>query len=201
MSSASKGHSFEREVAVILSKWMTNNERDDIFYRSQSSGARATQRNKSGKKTEGQHGDIAAACSQGEPLMNLWNIEVKTGYATKSKLKDGTNKIVNWDVLDLLDSKQKTPTLWQMWFQCTIDASLSKRQPILIFRRNLRSVCIIITLNYFLSLMKYFGYTKLSKIEVMIPDMYEPNNKIIIMRFDDFLSWVNAKSIIDLGIK
>jgi hypothetical protein len=35
----------------------------------------------------------------------------------------------------------------------------------------------------------------------MIPDMYEPNNKIIIMRFDDFLSWVNAKSIIDLGIK
>lgn len=201
MSSASKGHSFEREVAVILSKWMTNNERDDIFYRSQSSGARATQRNKSGKKTEGQHGDIAAACSQGEPLMNLWNIEVKTGYATKSKLKNGTNKIVNWDVLDLLDSKKKTTVLQEMWNQCTIDASLSRRQPLLIFRRNLRSVCVAITLDYYLVLLKYFGDFKISKIEAEIPDMYEPNNRMIIMRLDDFLLWIDAKSIMDLSIK
>lgn len=197
-----KGGSFELEVAKKLSLWLTNNKRDDLVCRTDTSGGRATVRTKNKKETNKYlYGDLKHSDDLAKPLFDKWSIECKTGYATKSKLKDGTNKIVNWDVLDLLDSKQKTPTLWQMWFQCTIDASLSKRQPILIFRRNLRSVCVVITLNYFLSLMKYFGYTKLSKIEVMIPDMYEPNNKIIIMRFDDFLSWVNAKSIIDLGIK
>jgi hypothetical protein len=197
-----KGGSFELEVAKKLSLWLTDNKRDDLVCRTDTSGGRATVRTKAKKETNKYlYGDLKHSDDLAKPLFDKWSIECKTGYATKSKLKDGTNKIVNWDVLDLLDSKQKTPTLWQMWFQCTIDASLSKRQPILIFRRNLRSVCVVITLNYFLSLMKYFGYTKLSKIEVMIPDMYEPNNKIIIMRFDDFLSWVNAKSIIDLGIK
>jgi len=41
-----KGSSFEREICTILSKWWTNNERDDVFWRTAGSGARATTRSK-----------------------------------------------------------------------------------------------------------------------------------------------------------
>ena len=197
-----KGGSFELEIAKKLSLWLTSFKRDDLVCRTDTSGGRATVRTKKKKETNKYlYGDLKHSDDLAKPLFDKWSIECKTGYATKSKLKDGTNKIVNWDVLDLLDSKQKNPTLWQMWFQCTIDASLSRRQPILIFRRNLKSICVAITADYYLRLCKYFNYPKILKIETFIPEMLPPNDSMIIMRLEDFLLWIDAKSIIDLGIK
>ncbi len=89
-----KGNSFEREICVLLSKWWTGGKRDDIFWRTSNSGGRATVRNKAGKKTKNQYGDICAVDPIGKPLLDLVTIEVKRGYgrATLFELIDKPNK-------------------------------------------------------------------------------------------------------------
>ena len=81
MVKSSKGSSFEREVCKELSLWWTNQEADDIFWRSHTSGARATQRKKKGKTTYGQDGDVTATHPCGQPLLDFFSIEIKRGYA------------------------------------------------------------------------------------------------------------------------
>jgi hypothetical protein len=93
-SGSAKGHAFERMCCRLLSNWWSNGERDDIFTRTASSGAMATQRIKKGKKQFGQYGDIQAADPIGQPLMNVCVIECKDGYARDS-------------IADLLDKEDR----------------------------------------------------------------------------------------------
>jgi hypothetical protein len=74
-----KGSNFEREICKLLSRWWTSGERDDVFWRSSQSGGRATQRAKSGHKTFGSYGDIAAVDPIGQPLLRYFTIELKRG--------------------------------------------------------------------------------------------------------------------------
>lgn len=83
-SGKAKGGAFERLICKKLSLWWTHNKRDDVFYRTASSGGRATQRSKKGKHTHGQYGDIQAVDPIGQPLMDLCVIECKDGYAGDS---------------------------------------------------------------------------------------------------------------------
>lgn len=175
-----KGASFEREIAKELSLWWSGGAREDIFYRSHSSGGRFTQRKKSGKDTALQGGDITCSDPDGELLIKNWNIECKTGYGAKTKAS-----IVRWDVLDFIDSKQKEPTLRQMWEQCERDAYLTQREPILIFRRNNRNPCIMITIDYRHKLRQYFNAANYYSITIV----YSENN-CCIMNLSDFLSWI-----------
>ena len=78
----SKGPPFEREVCHALSLWWTKGERDDVLWRSQNSGARATSRSKVGKTTAGQYGDIAATDPTAAPVTALAVWECKVGYST-----------------------------------------------------------------------------------------------------------------------
>ncbi len=82
-----KGSNFEREICKQLSLWWTNNKRDDVFWRTSGSGARATVRSKSNKKTFGQCGDVQATDPIGQPLIDLCTIEIKRGYS-KSTFAD-----------------------------------------------------------------------------------------------------------------
>lgn len=94
-SSNRKGHAFENKIAKMLSVWWTGDpDRDDVFIRSDSSGARATARSKVGKTQFGQYGDIQAADPIGQPLMDLCVIECKDGYARHS-------------IADLLDKESR----------------------------------------------------------------------------------------------
>lgn len=90
-----KGSSFERKICKQLSLWWSGGKRDDIFWRSSQSGGRATQRSKSGRKTFGSYGDIAAVDPIGLPLLEVFTIELKTGKS------HGT-------VADVLDWKAKS---------------------------------------------------------------------------------------------
>ena len=82
-----KGSNFEREICKQLSLWWTDNKRDDIFWRTSGSGARATVRSKSKKKTFGQYGDVQATDPIGQPLIDVCTIEIKRGYS-KSTFAD-----------------------------------------------------------------------------------------------------------------
>ena len=83
-----KGSQFERDFSRSLSLWWTGGERDDVFWRSQNSGGRATVRSRVGKKTSGQYGDIAATDKLGEPLLRIFTFELKRGYNAASAGND-----------------------------------------------------------------------------------------------------------------
>ena len=77
---ANKGSNFEREICKRLSEWWSDNKRDDIFWRTSGSGARAKTRSKKNQKTFGQCGDIQATDPIGQPLIDVCSIELKRGY-------------------------------------------------------------------------------------------------------------------------
>ena len=88
---AGKGSQFEREFAKLLSRWWTEGERDDVFWRSSNSGGRATIRQASGISTFMQAGDIAATDPIGIPLLEVITFELKRGY-TSTTLSDVIDK-------------------------------------------------------------------------------------------------------------
>jgi hypothetical protein len=175
-----KGGSFEREIATLLSLWWSDGERSDIFYRSHASGGRFTMRRKSGKDTANQGGDITCSDSVGEPLIKEWSIEIKTGYGKKTD-----SGISRWDVLDFLDSRQKEPVLQKMFDQSRRDAVLTDRIPILIFRRNGRTPCIMFYKSYYEELVGYFGHYEGDCITYRIHNLFH-----IIMPFQNFMEWI-----------
>jgi len=190
-----KGGSFENEVCKVLSLWISQSERDDIFRRSVSSGAQFTQRRKSNKDTAYQGADITFADPIGEPLIKKWSIECKTGYGGKSKKTiKGTDvsyiEEKRWDVLDFLDSKQKEPTLQKMWNQCKRDAELTLRRPVLIFRRNHREKCVVVEQSYFIFLRDYFGKEP-NRLQISLK-----HDVLCVFSLEDFLNWAEDISCI-----
>lgn len=113
MGKAAKGSDFERELCKRLSRWWTDGERDDIFWRSSQSGGRATQRTKIGKTTFGSYGDIAAVDPIGAPLIKFFTIE----------LKRGSSYGCPGDLLDFKPDNEKHP-----WVQCLRQAIRSHEQ-------------------------------------------------------------------------
>lgn len=95
MGGKNKGNSFERELCTKLSLWWSGGENDAIYWRTASSGGRATQRAKKNKKTNAHYGDICATDPIGQPLLDLAVIEAKRGYkeATIGCLVDRPRKI------------------------------------------------------------------------------------------------------------
>lgn len=74
------GNSFEREVSIALSKWVSNDEKIKVFERRASSGG--GRYDKSGKSVT--CGDIDARMEMGMPFINTFHVECKK-CLTKSK--------------------------------------------------------------------------------------------------------------------
>ncbi len=79
-----KGTPFEREMCRLLSEWWTGGKRDDIYWRTDGSGGRATNRAKKGKQTANSVGDVGALDPYGQPLLDLAVIELKRGYPSST---------------------------------------------------------------------------------------------------------------------
>lgn len=101
--SKQKGSAFEKEICKKLSLWWTANERDDVFWRTAGSGARANVRARMGQKTYGQHGDICATNPIGDPLIDVLTLELKKGY----------NDATFQDLLDV--PSDAVPKKWEEW--------------------------------------------------------------------------------------
>lgn len=88
----SKGSGFEREIAKELSLWMTNGQRNDLFWRTHSSGALGTIGN---RKME--YGDIMAIDDLGKPLTDNYHIECRCGKIIRLRdLAFGRGNIVDF---------------------------------------------------------------------------------------------------------
>jgi hypothetical protein len=151
-----KGGAFENEICKQLSLWWSDGQRDDLLRRTAGSGGKATSRWKGGKNTANEHGDISFSDEIIKPFIDRYNIECKTGYASKIK----------WDVLDIIDSKQKSTVLEKFWNQCKEDALKSHRIPLLIFRRNGRGKCICLEVSEHRDLINLVGFISLTKLVV-----------------------------------
>ena len=108
--SSSKGSDYERDMCRMLSRWWTGGARDDVFWRSAGSGARAKVRGRANQDTAGQHGDIAATDPIGAPLIDMFTIELKRGYSEHT-FQDLTDRQADGGVQE-----------WERFFTQTIES-------------------------------------------------------------------------------
>lgn len=71
-----KGSQFEREICARLSLWVSGGRRRDVFWRTATSGGRATVHKKRGEKLR-QSGDIGAVAPEGHCLTDKFYFELK----------------------------------------------------------------------------------------------------------------------------
>ena len=197
MNPKKKGGAYELEIARDLSLWYTEGKRDDIFFRSHSSGARATMRSKSGKRTKGQYGDLCASDPIGEPLIKVWTGECKSGYGRKAtirvkgKRREGQKVEVPWCILDILDSSFKLPKFLELWGEATAEAKAARGTVPILFLRRLRKASLIV--------MPHYEYTKWrdvfggNNIPAMIQIRRVWDSEIDIMNLNDFFIWTKEK--------
>ena len=129
-----KGSAFERQIAKELSLWWSNGLYDDWFWRSTTSGARATQRGKQNQATFGQYGDIQATHPKGRSLLELVVIEIKRGYNHTC-------------IYDMLDAKPDAATqIFEQWILQVTEECLAAEVPywFLITKRDRRNTMIFL---------------------------------------------------------
>lgn len=174
-----KGSSFEREISKRLSLWWTEGERDDIFWRSDQSGGRATQRAKQGKSTSNSYGDLACIDPIGQPFIDQFCIELKRGYS-----KDLA-------ILPILDNPKAKHSLIEFWNQCERDRELAGRpHSMLIFKRDRMKECIMLKSSLFRKLERWHGNWELPYIRITTRHISK-----IVIHLNDFLNWVEPETI------
>src|SRR5574343_326078 len=145
-----KGGANEREKSRNWSLWWTENERDDVFWRIQGSGGRATQRTKTGRETAAAYGDLRAEDPSGIPLISICVIELKKGY----------NKEL--DILSLIDGKGGKYTFFRFWEKVCSDADAAGKagwgnEPMLILHRDYKLPVVVIRASFYNDIANYCG--------------------------------------------
>lgn len=161
-----KGNSYEILVSRQLSKFLTEGNRDDLFWRSSNSGGRQTVRARKGIDTHNQAGDICNTHPDGEVFMEVFVLECK-------HYKD-----VN---LWCLFTETKGNTVMGWWDVHLEKAKEVKKLPILIIRQNHKP-------DLFISSKR--SATKLAKCCKIEPKMivnYAKEN-MYIYKFEDVLN-------------
>lgn len=187
-----KGQDFEREICTDLSIWFSRGIRDDIFWRTAGSGARATQRAKKGKTTSNNYADVTSTHPYGNALLEKFVISIKRGYTAK-KNKKSLNCLSLLDMIDKPDRFKTKPLLVQWWEELERDIknSQSSKKGLIICRRDRRQKLIIMGRETFL------------EIDRQKPCMFPPYNSgcwlmahglnVQVMQLDNFFYWCNPE--------
>ncbi len=102
-----KGGEFERNICKQLSLWWTENERDDIFWRTAGSGARHTTRQKKNISTENSAGDVCYIDQLGKPFIDYFLMELKRGYTSKGRLTQKLMEEIRFILVELVAPVEK----------------------------------------------------------------------------------------------
>lgn len=185
-----KGGKFERDMGKALSLWWTDNATDDVFYRTASSGGRATVRAKGKKATYGQYGDLQAVDPIGKPLMDLCVIECKDGYPGQSPF-------------DLLDEPRKQNPKFREFFEQCLDEQKQAKAPfwMLIARRKGKVPMVYIPYGMYRMLKD----TTWAHIEDAFPmayltvQIFSKPRKVICVQLSEFIKLVRPGDIIKMA--
>lgn len=126
-ASNKKGGEFERWVCRRLTAWASpaGVERPEWFWRSSTSGAKATQDAAKGRRTV-MGGDIMSIVPEAGWFTSLFSIECKNRHDY------GNLDLILWNMGDFQE--------W--WAQCVRDANRDRKQPLMIVKRYQRPVLI-----------------------------------------------------------
>lgn len=184
-----KGSPFERDISRELSLWWSRGEHDDLFWRSDASGARAKTRSKSGKRTLGQHGDICSTSHLSHELIDLFVIELKRGYS-------------KWSILDVLDKKDKAAqqVLEKFIEQVLTDMRLSKTPFWMIIARRDQRDSVVLVANEFKKVYEAkIGKTFLHGVNHLYCKFFHKNlNQVVefsLIKLRDFFDNVDPEEI------
>jgi hypothetical protein len=122
-----KGGIFERIICRKLSLLVSDNQRDDIYWRSAMSGGRARIQLNKGTVNETQAGDVSAIDELGYWLIRDYIIELKH-YAS---LEISSGLLCN------------TGTLYRFWIKLLKDSKLFDKKPLLIARENYKPIILL----------------------------------------------------------
>lgn len=166
-----------------MSRWWTQDEpggpRDDVFWRTAGSGARATSRAKKGKKTKNQHNDLCAIDPVGQPFVDLFAVEMKRGYSSRS-------------IFDLLDQKPKAGgKCYQEWIDKVqrTHKAVGTWSWMLIVQRNRRHPVVILPSEGMIT--NSLGMTPRVTVELEWPGM-----TMFVTPLDVFLKKVHPREVI-----
>jgi len=172
-----KGGEYERGICKQLSKWWSGGERDDIFWRSDASGARATVRfKKHNLQTAGGSGDIKAVHPSGFALTDWVTIELKRGYK-------------NWNIMEVLEKVKKHYRIIEFHDQVKRDQEVSETPFItLITRKDGCKSLIFFPIDMYIKIKKK---CKVPKRYIKIHLKKSFPDDLICMNLDDFFVWCN----------
>lgn len=191
-----KGSGYERELCKKFSLWWTGGARDDVFWRSSGSGARAKVRGHRGTDTMGQHGDVSATDPIGLPLIDVFTIEIKRGYS-------------EFTIQDLID---RTPTAgvqeWERFLAQTIESyeQAGSFSWLMITRRDRREALAWTPMSTIRELRRVGAFheghpTPSARIRVSLRDSNKRHTHVDVygMVLDDWLHGVKPRTIVCLS--
>lgn len=187
------GGAFERKMAKRLSLWWTNGERDDVLWRSHSSGARATIRHKQGKTTKGQDSDLTATDPIAKPLIDVATIE----------LKKNLSQVHLSDVFDKLKGQRP----WEEWFMKVRRSYMNAKSATwwIIHQRSKRKPVIYFPRSFWKDLQKQSVLIDLPNPSIIFTAWLNIKGKnpiertIVALLLDDFLNEVKPKHILKIA--
>lgn len=169
-----KGSSFERWVATKLSIWASEKKDSCIFWRTASSGGRATQLAKHGHKDPWQCGDINCIRKLGEDLIRNFCIELKF-------YKD--LRIENF-----IYGSDATKTAVYFWKKLKEHVNEHcYKMPMLICKQNKKKILVVVDKSTFDKIIDYWGYP--------VNYMYSPKFDAVIFEFDWLVTVGDYKSV------
>jgi hypothetical protein len=115
--SKGKGSAWERDVAKLLTTWLTGKPKPYVWWRMPSSGAMAT----ISEENKELSGDIMAMRPEGAFLTDKYSIECKVGYPSSSFHKH-LKGLKNDEIRDF-------------WKQACRDADIADKKPLLIYKK------------------------------------------------------------------
>lgn len=198
-----KGSNFERDICKQFSRWWSYGERDDIFWRTAGSGARASMRFKKFIPTHDSAGDIMAIDPIGKPFTEKFLIELKRGYGgERRKTKDKKNKKTKQhiSVLSMIDNRSKQKQiLIEWWNKAQKECRAHKRKgSLIIFKRDGKQSCLFMSydcFNYIFYMSNLYPTFKFPYITI-----HTEENVFIIFRLKDFFK-IDPKCFIKRKIK
>lgn len=180
MAKSGKGSEWERKIAKKLSLWWSDDERDDIFWRTPGSGARATIRAKQGKTTKHQYGDLTFTDPTGKLLIDYFLIELKRGYP-------------DLGILILVDGKQKVPVLVKWWQKAEEEKEFGERKAvILIIKRDYKHPIIVFDERTLSKLENFCGEWKKDIASIYLTAI---EKKLIVIPLYPFLQFCSSETM------
>lgn len=179
---ASKGAAYERTLAVLLSMWLTDGEREDVLWRTAMSGGRATVARRKGRSAESQAGDLQPTDSVGDWFCSTFLIEAKR------------YKAFDW-ARDITEARSARPAkatqrILEIVMHTVDEAERAGRKAPLCFLRADRKPDIILTDHRGWDILKAGGTTNMPE-----PEISWPFRNIVGWRLDSVIPRVSYAAI------